>query len=218
MQSQSHTSTWSTYRHMQAQHEAAQGGTRRRSSGTETPRCSGAHQRMRMAMSLCSGPQHVASERRHRTQTTRKKAASTPPAPPTPARCAPRARPRCPPCSSCPLSCEHVDHAFTNHCSEAVLEHSRRSVVVCTTPEQCKHLSRCSRNAAPRAEAFIAAIRRAHRLAASIVHVVLVIAWRRRRDVHSRVCSARDALDGRCHVRVGRLEILCQYWSRRAVM
>ena len=38
-----------TYRHIQAQHEAARGGTRRRQSGAIMARCSGAHQRMRIA-------------------------------------------------------------------------------------------------------------------------------------------------------------------------
>ena len=39
------TSTRPRYRHTQAQHEAARGGTRRRPSAADTARCNGAHQR-----------------------------------------------------------------------------------------------------------------------------------------------------------------------------
>ena len=50
--------------------------------------------------------------------------------PPTllpPARCAPRARPRCLPCWPYPLSSMPLNLPDSNHRSEAVLEHSRRS-------------------------------------------------------------------------------------------
>jgi hypothetical protein len=50
-----------------------------------------------------------------------------PPAPPTPARCAPRARPRRPSCWPSSLLSMPLNLPDSNHRSEAVLEHSRRS-------------------------------------------------------------------------------------------
>ena len=123
----SRPSTRPTYRHIQAQHEAARGGTRRRLSGAITAHCSGAHQRMRMAVSLCSGPQHALQGRRH-TQTTQKnKAPQKPPAPPPSPLSAPRGRPRCPPCPFLSRMVPATHTTDSNHRSEAVLEHSHRS-------------------------------------------------------------------------------------------
>ena len=56
-----------------------------------------------------------------------KKAPPMPPTPPPSASSAPRGRPRCPPCSPSSLSWMPLNLPDSNHRSEAVLEHSRRS-------------------------------------------------------------------------------------------
>lgn len=92
------TSTRPLYRHTQAQHEAAQGGTWRRPSAADTARCSDAHECMHTAMSSCSGPQHTAAEASRDAHDANKKAPSMPTAPLPPAHSALRARPRRPQC------------------------------------------------------------------------------------------------------------------------
>jgi hypothetical protein len=69
------TSTRPLYRHTQAQHEAAQGGTWRRPSAADTARCSDAHECMHTAMSSCSGPQHTAAEASRDAHDANKKSA-----------------------------------------------------------------------------------------------------------------------------------------------
>ena len=99
----------------------------RRPSGAITAHCSGAHQRTRMAMSLCSGPQHgaprLARAARHKT----KKAPPKPPAPPPSTLSATRGCPRCSPCPFLLRMVPATHTTYSNHRSEAVLEHSHRS-------------------------------------------------------------------------------------------
>ena len=101
---------------------------RRQPSGadTTTAHCSGAHPRKRTAMRLCSHPQHAASERCRRTQTTQRSSLD--------AASAAYTGPLHTGSSSALFTvlavvvvADAIDLPDSNHRSEAVLEHSRRS-------------------------------------------------------------------------------------------
>ena len=101
----------------------------RRPSGAITAHCSGAHQRMGMAVSLCSGPQHTAAEAaatQHAHDANKKSAADAASA----ATVSPQRAERP---SSLPavlavlVVVDAIDLPDSIHRSEAVLEHSRRS-------------------------------------------------------------------------------------------
>ena len=124
---QSRTSTRPTYRHTPAQHMAARGGTRRRPSGADTARCSGAHERMHTAMSQCSGPQHGAARLAARRTTQDKQSAADAASAATVSPQRAEGPSALPAVLAVVVVVDAIDLPDSNHRSEAVLEHSRRS-------------------------------------------------------------------------------------------
>ena len=124
---QSRTSTRPTYRHTSAQHMAARGGTRRRPSGADTARCSGAHERMHTAMSQCSGPQHGAARLAARRTTQDKQSAADAASAATVSPQRAEGPSALPAVLAVVVVVDAIDLPDSNHRSEAVLEHSRRS-------------------------------------------------------------------------------------------
>ena len=90
------------------------------------PVCNGAHQRTCKAMNLCSGPQRAASERRRRTQKTQKNSIGAASAAYTgPLRA--ESSSASPVVLAVVVVIDAMNLPDSNHRSEAVLEHSRRS-------------------------------------------------------------------------------------------